>query len=202
MNRIVIDFQMSGRAEPAESCVTLPMEPQTAAELLRMQGQSRLLNPIGGILYELLYNFAALQGYPSARFLAAEKEDELLHAVLKEPIAGKSPERRDEYRGFVFLRCPKCGKERAFCAKEPLTRYVCRDCGASSELPPPTRAYIHCECGNTARYMTNITDWCFDIPCIRCGAPCAVEYHAGKRIYVPAGSLGVRRPPKRKKDAK
>ena len=215
--------------ETEKGSVTLPMEPETADKLLTMQSRSELLLPFGedGILYGILQDLAVLQGYRIASFIAAEERADMIPAtpMLKEmlpaadkpaptesetdqpaetpadkPFTRREPEK--EYRGFVFLRCPKCGKERAFCAKQPMTRYLCRDCGALSELPPPTRVYVRCECGNQAKYVTNIGDWCFDVPCIQCGAPCPVEYHPGKRIYVPAGSLGARKSHGRKKDAK
>ena len=91
---------------------------------------------------------------------------------------------------FLFLRCSVCGAVRAFCARTPTRLYLCPACGGVTELGALTRAYTACECGNRARYETNLEDRCFDIPCVACGSPCPVEYSPAKNIFVPIGIRG------------
>ncbi len=46
------------------------------------------------------------------------------------------------------------------------------------------RLWANCECGNNASYLTNSVDGVFDINCIRCGAPAAVEWNSRKKCYM------------------
>ena len=88
------------------------------------------------------------------------------------------------WHGFVHIRCDHCHKETTTCLRTPTREYICRSCGHQMLLPNPTTAYINCECGFNGRYLTNISDWLFDIPCV-CGIPNTVKYLPGKDIYVP-----------------
>lgn len=54
------------------------------------------------------------------------------------------------------------------------------------------RAYANCECGKRARYMTNVTEWGFDLACVVCGAPVAVEYRPGINQYQTCGKSFVK----------
>lgn len=109
------------------------------------------------------------------------------------------PEMIQQWRGFVHIRCEACHREATACLRTPTTTYTCRHCNHRMDLPKPFRAYTRCECGQTGRYLTNVPDWNFDIPCAQCGAPNAVTYHRGKDCYVPVGD-SVRQPrPKKKK---
>lgn len=122
------------------------------------------------------------------------------------PVAAKpepssaSKEAIRPYHGFVYLRCPHCYAERAFAAKSEMTDYVCKQCGEGSPLPPATVAITECKCGQKSHYLTNIGDWAFDIPCVKCGAPAAVEWSCAAGRYIPAGSRG-RKPRKKKQEA-
>lgn len=109
------------------------------------------------------------------------------------------PEVIQPWKGFVHIRCEACHKETTTCLRTPTTRYTCRECNHQMDLPKAFRAYSRCECGQSARYLTNIPDWSFDIPCARCGAPNAVTYHHGKDCYVPIGETGRRLKSKKKK---
>ena len=59
--------------------------------------------------------------------------------VLREEQYGK-------YRGFLYIKCRYCGKERAFNAKKPLTGFRC-ECGQITELEDLKLMYVRCECG-------------------------------------------------------
>lgn len=103
------------------------------------------------------------------------------------------------WKGFVYIRCEACHHEAAICLRSPTTEYRCRDCGHLMILPKAYRAYTQCECGKTSRYLTNITDYAFDIPCVVCGAPQAVTYDPGKDCYVPASNTPRRTKSRKKK---
>lgn len=55
-----------------------------------------------------------------------------------------------------------------------------------------TPVYANCECGKRARYMTNVTEWGFDLACVVCGAPVAVEYRPGINQYQTCGKSFVK----------
>ena len=78
---------------------------------------------------------------------------------------------QEGYTGFLYLRCPKCGKERGFCTRFPATESQCRDCGEKTPLKNLHKVHFTCECGKHFSYLTNITDPMFEIKCIDCGTP-------------------------------
>ena len=46
----------------------------------------------------------------------------------KEPEKTEEPqdmEHPDGYKGFLYIKCDKCGKEKGFCAKEKIKSYKC-----------------------------------------------------------------------------
>ena len=89
------------------------------------------------------------------------------------------------WSGFLFLRCPVCGREQAFCAKTTLSGMCVSACGAEVPLGEWMVAVTQCECWNHSKYRTNVEDACFDIPCVFCGSPCSVEYRADRGRYEP-----------------
>lgn len=97
-----------------------------------------------------------------------------------------------KYTGFLFIRCQKCGQERGFCAKTPISSAYCRDCGAPTRLRDLRMIKLWCECGASYRYFTNIQDNAFDMPCLACEAPVALEWNEHKGRYQPMNSA----PPK------
>ena len=112
-----------------------------------------------------------------------------------EPAGRERPETGGEpttYTGFLHLKCPSCGAVKTFCAKEPMKGYRCQGCGERVPLETLTVATLDCECGKRARYFTNRTEWGFDIPCVACGAPVAVEYRNGKDRYGTIGRCAAR----------
>ena len=86
------------------------------------------------------------------------------------------------YGGYLYMKCPACGKTRGFCAKTRLNHYRC-ECGAVTRMEHMVPLYMKCECGRQARYLTNMTDTEFDITCYDCGAPVAVEWNEKKQMY-------------------
>ena len=87
------------------------------------------------------------------------------------------------YTGFLHIRCEHCGKTKTFCAKHQLSYYGCKECGGKTDLKDLKRAFINCECGGMARYLTNETAELIELNCINCGMPVALKYNAKKKLY-------------------
>lgn len=79
------------------------------------------------------------------------------------------------YKGFLLIKCPVCGAVRAFSPKTPVTDFACLACGVHSPLRDLHKADFRCECGQTWRYKTNMTDRMIEQTCIACGAPMTSE---------------------------
>lgn len=90
-----------------------------------------------------------------------------------------------EFTGFLYVRCEKCGQERGFCAKTPISSCYCRERGGKTELKNMRQVNIWCECGSSYRYHTNIQDAAFDMPCLNCESPVALEWNENKNRYQP-----------------
>lgn len=116
---------------------------------------------------------------------------ESAHRAPEAPTAAK-------FTGFLYVRCEKCGQERGFCAKTPISSCYCRECGGKTELKNMRQVKIWCECGSAYRYHTNIQDAAFDMPCLNCEAPVALEWNENKNRYQPMNS----EPPKARRGRK
>lgn len=87
-----------------------------------------------------------------------------------------------KYSGFLHIRC-KCGAKKSFFMKSGLSFYKCAECGERTELKDLKFAFLHCECGEHLRYLTNETERMFDLNCINCGQPVAMKYNEKKKLY-------------------
>lgn len=121
----------------------------------------------------------------------AAQPAESAHRAPEPPVEAK-------FAGFLYVRCEKCGQERGFCAKTPISSCYCRECGGKTELKNMRQAKIWCECGSAYRYHTNIQDAAFDMPCLNCEAPVALEWNENKNRYQPMNS----EPPKARRGRK
>lgn len=125
-------------------------------------------------------------------------------ALVKPTPTAESARRAPEtptaakFTGFLYVRCEKCGQERGFCAKTPISSCYCRECGGKTELKNMRQVKIWCECGSAYRYHTNIQDAAFDMPCLNCEAPVALEWNENKNRYQPMNS----EPPKARRGRK
>jgi len=89
-----------------------------------------------------------------------------------------------KYKGFMYIKCPVCGKEKGTCLKKESDHYHCDNCSKRSEFEKPlVPLWINCECGKRFKYLTNMTESMFDINCLNCGAPVAVKWNEDKQIY-------------------
>ncbi len=86
------------------------------------------------------------------------------------------------YGGFLYIKCPDCGKIKGFCAKTRLSNFRC-ECGSVTRLENLVPLYMNCECGRNSRYLTNMEEPAFDMICYDCGNPVAVEWNSKKRQY-------------------
>lgn len=65
---------------------------------------------------------------------------------------------REGYKGFLRIRCVKCGKLKSFCTKKRLSGYYC-ECGGYTILDDLVEINARCSvCGHTWGYRTNNTD--------------------------------------------
>lgn len=90
--------------------------------------------------------------------------------------------RTEEYKGFLYIKCEKCGGIKGFCVKDKLKYYKC-ECGHKTELNDLKRLLVSCECGRFFRYQTNMTQTEFDVCCRDCGSPVAVEWNNKRKRY-------------------
>lgn len=91
-----------------------------------------------------------------------------------EPESDQSDE-REGYKGFLRIRCVKCGKLKSFCTKKRLSGYYC-ECGGYTILDDLVDIDARCSvCGNTWGYRTNNTAPLDEITCLECGAPITLE---------------------------
>lgn len=88
------------------------------------------------------------------------------------------------YKGFLYIKCEKCGEIHAFCSRLHMDNSKCMMCGKKTYFHEPLNPlFINCECGQRSRYMTNLKENLFDVSCIECKAPVAVAYNQRKRSY-------------------
>lgn len=80
---------------------------------------------------------------------AVQRLDILERAKAAQPAesAHRAPEPPVEakFTGFLYVRCEKCGQERGFCAKTPISSCYCRECGGKTELKNMRQVKIWCE---------------------------------------------------------
>lgn len=119
--------------------------------------------------------------------IIAQEEVEESEVVLYEKIENKPNEPDPStfsigYGGFLYIKCPDCGKIKGFCAKARLSNFRC-DCGSVTKLENMVPLYMNCECGRNSRYLTNMDEPAFDIVCYDCGNPVAVAWNEHKRQY-------------------
>lgn len=100
-----------------------------------------------------------------------------------EPLEETAPPNTPSgYGGYLYIKCPDCGKVKGFCAKTRIGNFRC-GCGSVTKLQDLVPMYVRCECGRSARYLTNMTEPVFDIDCYDCGSPVAVQWNDKKRQY-------------------
>ena len=121
--------------------------------------------------------------------LDAEESDESEEPDTEESSLPAEP--KFKYKGFLYIKCPKCGAVKGFTARKPTDHYHCDCCGARSEFDGPlVPLWVNCECGRSFHYFTNMEEPAFDINCLECGMPVAVEWNSKKHMYVTIREKG------------
>ena len=93
------------------------------------------------------------------------------------------------YKGFLYVRCEHCGKEKGFNAKNPLAYHQC-ECGHRTELIDLKGVEVICgNCYKTFTYQTNINDDTFEIDCLSCQEPVTVAFNTSRNKYLSTGGL-------------
>lgn len=100
--------------------------------------------------------------------------------------AEKEQAEPEEYKGFLMIKCEKCGTVKGFCAKTPISEYKC-ECGGKTKLHDLKMVHLHCKCGSHFKYKTNITDERFEYNCLTCGSPVDLELNGRRNTYVTIG---------------
>lgn len=90
------------------------------------------------------------------------------------------------YKGFLLVKCEECGEVKAFCAKRETYGFKC-SCGYETALEKLRPVFMHCKCGKTFRYKTNMTAETFSHTCLSCKAPVDLEMNKKKTAYVTVG---------------
>ena len=88
------------------------------------------------------------------------------------------------YKGFMRLRCQKCGAVHSFCAKTPISEYRCYKCGGKTELENMHRMFVECKCGSKYSYYTNEMEEMITHDCLNCGAPVDLKFNSRRTAYV------------------
>lgn len=88
------------------------------------------------------------------------------------------------YKGFLIIRCPKCGNQQTFCARQPVFTWKCKRCGNVVELDDVKPVYLRCKCGNTSKYRTNIQDGEITTTCINCKTPVTMELNRRGTAFI------------------
>jgi ribosomal protein S27E len=103
------------------------------------------------------------------------------------PVAAvtKPLKNQDEgYKGFLLIECKGCGNVRGFYAKYPQSVYHCQ-CGCKTKLEGLRPMFPKCaKCGNTFKYMTNITKPDYTYNCLDCGSPIDMVLNKNGSAYV------------------
>lgn len=87
-------------------------------------------------------------------------------------------------KGFLYMKCRECGTVKGFTTNKELKGYHCFECGADTPFQEQLKKIrMKCECGNYSEYLTNMDEPMFDITCIACGNPVAVQWDDKKQVY-------------------
>lgn len=89
------------------------------------------------------------------------------------------------YKGFLYIKCPVCGKEKGFCAKSSITEHKC-ECGHKTRLENLKPMYVHCDRGEDFKYFTNMEEETFNYKCFNCGDIVKIRINKRETAYVTA----------------
>lgn len=134
--------------------------------------------------------FCACIGKEKTKRIVKELEECKNQKITKEQnteSTGKTEvedESQIKCKGFIYWKCRDCGETRGFCLKKESKGIHCINCGSDHLFKEPLKPlYAQCECGKSFRYLTNMEEEIFDLPCLECGSPMSVKWNEKKKIY-------------------
>lgn len=94
-------------------------------------------------------------------------------------VSEKIEDGQGPYKGFLLVRCEKCGKVKAYCQKRETFVFKC-ECGNETLLEGMIPMHLNCKkCGSKFLYKTNIKNSTYIHTCIKCRSP--VKMHVNRR---------------------
>ena len=115
----------------------------------------------------------------------------------EEVVIKKTPTtniKKIEYpKGFLYLKCDKCGKSHGFCSTKSVKSFKCDFCGSKTPLIPeelrvahlycPKCKKLHNPCGGRYTYTTNINRNGFVMKCFNCNTSYYMQYSKEDEAY-------------------
>ncbi len=89
----------------------------------------------------------------------------------------------DGYKGFLYIKCPSCEKEKGFNARGKMTHYEC-SCGHRFELENLKPMYAHYDCGKDFKYHTNMDEDRFTYHCMSCNNILKIKLNARGSAFI------------------
>lgn len=87
------------------------------------------------------------------------------------------------YKGFLYIKCEKCGVTKGYCTSRPLHYHKC-GCRHNTPLVDLATVKANCKCGESFTYKTNIVEPYFTMNCMACGNPIELELDGNGTSYV------------------
>lgn len=141
----------------------------------------------GGLAYEVIEDDGkTVTIAPTRNEKKPHRRVDSLFGNMQTEQVEKEQAEPEEYKGFLMIKCDKCGTVKGFCAKTPISEYKC-DCGGKTKLHGLKMVHLHCKCGSHFKYKTNITDERFEYNCLTCGSPVDLELNGRRNTYVTIG---------------
>lgn len=104
--------------------------------------------------------------------------------------AEETPEYEPGWKGFMILRCSRCGGVHPFFSRERITEHRCR-CGWTEKFDDLIPAHVRCDkCGKYLKYRTNIRDdTTVTISCLECRAPIDLQTNERGTAMLPVSDI-------------
>ena len=98
-----------------------------------------------------------------------------------------------EYKGFLIVRCTKCGRERSFNSRAGTSEHRCIACRGLTRLKDMVEVQVRCPaCGKEWRYKTNSTQAEVCTCCVNCGTEMTAVWNPTARKYIQGGKRNDR----------
>lgn len=96
-----------------------------------------------------------------------------------------SEEKNTMYRGFLIVRCERCGRTRTFRSREGTDGHRCNECRWLTKLRDLVVVEMQCPvCGKGWHYKTNSTRSTVTACCVACGTEMTADWNPFRNRYV------------------